>query len=242
MKVTMVTFRPVLCGVLAFVLGEFGIFPITLSQASASEPLQISGQTNKLSIPGGASSGSTLSRSLDFFKRDSSAPPSADDAPMLSPSQERGGRNRKLQELIDRQKNWIFLTPETFNNGPTPADMFDKEESSAGPPETSSKVIENFWKEQDRQSSLVSSPSTRPRRSRDEKDTPALSETSSSPLSSTSPEKNGKLNWDGLFNPKGSANTALQPSPDIFKNLFNRPAESSTILNGNPSSPAVASP
>jgi hypothetical protein len=134
-----------------------------------------------------------------------------------------------MRELLDRQQNWIFLTPDTFNKGPAPADMFNKEDEPTGPSTGNSKVIENFWKEQDRQNGLGSPLSTRSRAVSEEKDTPALA-----PLSARDSEKGSLPNWNGLFNQKGTASDPLQSSDGIFGGLFNlnRPVEASPLSNG----------
>ena len=94
--------RPVVCGCFAFFIIESAIF---LNHGlMAGEPLQVSGQTNKVMVPRAGSSGSVASPAANFFKRDSSAPAFFDDAPVISPSKEGASRNRRVQELVDRQQ------------------------------------------------------------------------------------------------------------------------------------------
>jgi hypothetical protein len=148
------------------------------------------------------------------------------------------GRNRRLEELIDRQKNWIFLTPETFNSGPTPEDMFSKEGDSAAHSGNSSRVIANFWKEQDRLNGLgAPSAGKRSRSAPEEKDSPAVLDLSSSSLSARRSERDSSLNWNGLFNQKGTLNGGLQAGQDIFNGLFDGPTDASINSAGTWGSP-----
>src|SRR5207249_5402942 len=227
--------RPsIFCGCIAFfIIGLAGIASMNQSLLAA-DSLQVSGQTNKLTMPQSGPSGAAPSQPFNPFKRDSSAPAAFDDAPTILPSNQQVGRNRHFEELRDRQMNWIFLTPETFNKGPNPADMFDKQEEPAGPSAGNSKVIENFWKEQDHQNGIDSPLSARSRRKADDKDTPALAEPSGS-LSPRLSQEDAALNWNGLFRQKEqkeTANRSLPPAEGIFGGLFNAPMDESAGLSG----------
>jgi hypothetical protein len=64
----------------------------------------------------------------------------------------------------------------------------------------------------------------------DEKDSPAV--LFSSPLSARRSEKDSSLNWNGLFNHKGTVNGGPQPGQDIFNGLFDGLTDASITSAG----------
>jgi hypothetical protein len=238
------TASPAFCRVFALLLvgGGISFSAGGLLSAGESQSLHVSGQTNTITVPKTGSSGPVFNPSPGLFRRDSSAPAALDDISAPPAPSEPVARNRRLEELIDRQKNWIFLTPETFNSGPTPEDMFSPEGDSAALSGNSSKVIANFWKEQDRLNGLGSPSSVkRSGSASDEKDSPAVLEPSSNPLSSRRSERDSSLNWNGLFNQKGTLNGGLQPRQDIFNGLFDGLGDTLLNATGSSGSPNASS-
>ena len=222
----MSTAWPAFCRVFAplFVGAGISFSAGGLLSAGESQSLQVSGQTNAITVPKPGSSGPVINPSSGLLRRDSSEPAALDDIPP-APS-EPMARNRRREELIDRQKNWIFLTPESFNSGSTAEDMFSKEGGSTDHAGDSSGVIANFWKEQDRLNGLGAPSSVKRSRSApEEKDSPAVLDLSSSPISTRRTERDSSLNWNGLFNQKGTLNGGPQPVQDIFSGLFDGSAD-----------------
>src|SRR2546426_9388914 len=91
------------CGCIAFFIIGLAVIASMNQPLLGADSLQVSGQTNKLTVPQSGPSGVAPSQPFNPFKRDSSAPAAFDEAPTISPSNPRVGRNRHLEELRDRQ-------------------------------------------------------------------------------------------------------------------------------------------
>src|SRR5712691_8658754 len=102
----MVTLRSTCSGSLALGLGWVLLLGTAWGPLHAGEPIQISGFTNKVSLPRKDSTDSLLNQPSDFFKSGRSGDPISE-LPDTTPRPSRA-KNRKVQELLDRQQNWIF--------------------------------------------------------------------------------------------------------------------------------------
>jgi hypothetical protein len=67
-------------------------------------------------------------------------------APLQPPSTPSPIPSRKARELMDRKKNWVFMTPEEFMAGPSQAEMFKMPEYGPDGQETKKlSVLEQFY-------------------------------------------------------------------------------------------------
>src|SRR5580765_980254 len=99
----MVTLRTAWFGSMALGLGWVLLSWMAWVPLRAGEPIQISGFTNKVSIPRKDSSDLLLNQPSDFFKSGRSGDPISD-LPDTTPRPKRA-KNRIAQELQDRQQN-----------------------------------------------------------------------------------------------------------------------------------------
>jgi len=234
----MVTLRSTCSGSLALVLGWGFLLGTGWVPLHAGEPIQISGFTNKVSLPRRDSTDLLLNQSGDFFKSGRSGDPGSD-LPDSLPSPDRA-KNKKVQEKFDLQQNWIFQTPETIKSEPTPEEMFGLQEnpwSTRSKP--SSRMLENFWKDKEGKTPQKN-PYSFPERSDTEtgdRDKPALEDFSSAVFGKEAHDRAHKpstLNWNSLFSEKGRANGPNQDSKDIISGLFNQKKSnaSSSLVSG----------
>jgi hypothetical protein len=234
----MATLRSTCSGSLALSLGWVLLIGTGRVPLHAGEPIQISGFTNKVSLPRKDSTDSVLNPSSDIFKSGRSDNPGSD-LPDTTPTPNRT-KNRRAQELLDRQKNWMFQTPETMKAEPTPEEMFGLEEnpwSTRSKP--SSRMLENFWKDKERKSPQKN-PYSSPDRSEsdtDDKDKAVLENSTSGILGTDARDQSRELstlNWNSLFNEKGRSNGQNRDSKELIGGLFNQknPSASSSLVSG----------
>ena len=90
-----------------------------------------------------------LSRPLRAFSPDNS--PQAVSVPFVRPSTAPVIQSKKLRDLMERRKNWAFLSPEDVLAGPTAEDIFGVPKYGADGQETSkTSALEQYFKNMDR--------------------------------------------------------------------------------------------
>src|SRR5436190_9302683 len=125
---------------LALVLSWSAAVWCSPAQLRAGDPIQFYSTTNSVQFPKPRPQDSAGRKSFDFFHPDSSSSPMPEDG-SVPPATRNAARSRRLQELIDQQKNWIFRTPDSWSKEPTPEEMFNvREESLSSVSRNSSKT------------------------------------------------------------------------------------------------------
>jgi hypothetical protein len=144
-------------GSLQLHLAAAGISLLSIVALQAGDPIKISEPVRKRELPKAGPKLEELSRSYDFL--DSSkigGPASAFQAPLTpSPNGNSTATLKKLEELIDHKKNWIFETSkDTSKNSSTFGSEEDNSSTASSNPfeRRSSTVMENFFNERDRNS------------------------------------------------------------------------------------------
>jgi len=131
--------------------------------------------------------------------------------------------SKRVQELLDRRKNWIFMTPEDLAAAPSTEEMLQTPEYGAdGQKKKKISPLERYYQNLDRERH----PSTAKNRFQDDDllgaskrkdsaDEPASQEDSNPPLAGTESERALKR----LFNPD-SVNGAVAPGRNAFSDVF----------------------
>lgn len=163
---------------------------------------------------------------FDFLKPGDGSIPGMDGT-LAPPSSSRRVNPRKLDQLLDQQRNWIFMTPEALKQQPTPEELFSVREEDWGiEAGRSSRVVEKYWNDQD----LKSHPRNPRARSREANS----SDTENSGSSNEDRERDRDPNGDDerpLDRPAGfdfqldreSSKTASGGSASPWQNLFAQP-------------------
>jgi hypothetical protein len=110
----------------------------------AGEPIQFSNKPTKVTLPKPSPKATPEDESFNFMKDTGTEglhiPPSTQ--PNSSSS-----RLRRLQELKDKQENWIFSLPEETKRRATAEEMFELEEWTSEKPKAAT-AVERYWEAQ----------------------------------------------------------------------------------------------
>jgi len=128
---------------------------VALPSAHAADKIQFSERSTAVDIPRPSTSLEGVGRRFDSFTSGDS-PAGAINIPNTPPPSNSSAPNRKLQEMIDREKNWIFLNPKdsgSKDNSLTglsgKGGAWDESERHNDPSSQNKSVMERFFTEKD---------------------------------------------------------------------------------------------
>ena len=173
----------------------------------AGEPIQFSNQPTPAQLPPSSKPELRPSRALDFVKPDTSSLPGFGLPGGPQPNSS-AARTQRQKDLLDQQKNWIFLTPADAQRTATPSanELFQVQEGAElGKEAPSSKVMEKFWQTSESKNPSAAKDSRRTPDSLRNPGDPAVRpgspfrEELRNPASASSP-----LDWGKFFNQSGN--------------------------------------
>ncbi len=221
-------------------IGLAGLAAAALSSlCTAGEPIKFSEPSSKVTalVPDAPR---PASKSFDFLKPDAPSAPNVDAPTTSRPNTPESPMNKRLKELLDKQRNWIFLRPEDWKQSSTADDLLNPDKTDRpGREGKNSQVLERFF----------SAPEPKKRSSNSQAPAPdPVFERGSQELRSTSPLRFGRetgksldnksgFSWDRWFNQNESANPSgrNKDAPSgLFDSLDSNPSANLPNTRGSP--------
>ncbi|MBU6402199.1 MAG: hypothetical protein KGS61_17915, partial [Verrucomicrobia bacterium] len=130
---------------------------VLASPAWAGDPITFSNPKDQADLPSkNLKLDQDNSKPFDFLQRKPSGaggPGPSELTPSLAPSALRGRERRDMERYLDRQRNWIFLTPDNLKSTATPQEAFGVDDASlTSQDQHPKKLIEQYWENSGRDS------------------------------------------------------------------------------------------
>ena len=154
------TFKSAACFALIGWLAGLSLAPLT---SLAEDTAESARKGEQIKFSGGGKDSTTLKPNapdqsseggiFDYLRKPNGGAGEVE-VPISRPQNSRAN-SRQLQDLIDKEKNWIFLTPQNvsgdnFGKDRKPEEMFNLRDEFDGNPKKSSKTLEDFWTQEER--------------------------------------------------------------------------------------------